>query len=413
MRLSFAAASFLDPAVLLVDEVLAVGDTAFQQRCLDRLRERLAAGVTLVLVSHDLPAIEATCRRGDLARTGNDRRRRPDRLRARRVSRVDNRGRAARGRITGRRADRQRHHPLRRRRARAQPAKRSPSSFEIRVPEAHLGSRRGRRGEGLAGTGLRPAPRHVLRGRNDEPALLGAGVAAPGRSVPAARGRVRSRRRRSVPGNRCAASTSSAPRSIRFLPRCSARFPCTSTRRGTSPTSRMGADVMACDRHPRERSRVGRVLRACTRDHDFEHATGGRHSAPDAVRIRNARCAARNCHVRRSVRLPLVALRRRTAGRRARRARGLLPRRARDAHARDARPRPRGRGLDDAGVAWSDVQGPGTRRTRLRTTGPAVVLRLDLLVAPSSLRVAIEALESRGGVLLDRNWRLIRERMSG
>jgi ABC-type polysaccharide/polyol phosphate transport system ATPase subunit len=63
MRLSFAAASFLDPAVLLVDEVLAVGDTAFQQRCLDRLRERLAAGVTLVLVSHDLPAIEATCRR--------------------------------------------------------------------------------------------------------------------------------------------------------------------------------------------------------------------------------------------------------------------------------------------------------------------------------------------------------------
>jgi ABC-type polysaccharide/polyol phosphate transport system ATPase subunit len=63
MRLGFAAASFLDPAVLLVDEVLAVGDTAFQQRCLARLRERLAAGVTLVLVSHDLPAVEATCRR--------------------------------------------------------------------------------------------------------------------------------------------------------------------------------------------------------------------------------------------------------------------------------------------------------------------------------------------------------------
>jgi ABC-2 type transport system ATP-binding protein len=63
MRLGFAAASFLDPAVLLVDEVLAVGDTAFQQRCLSRLRERLAAGVTLVLVSHDLAAVEATCRR--------------------------------------------------------------------------------------------------------------------------------------------------------------------------------------------------------------------------------------------------------------------------------------------------------------------------------------------------------------
>lgn len=63
MRLGFAAASFLDPAVLLVDEVLAVGDTAFQQRCLVRLRERLAAGVTLVLVSHDLAAVEATCDR--------------------------------------------------------------------------------------------------------------------------------------------------------------------------------------------------------------------------------------------------------------------------------------------------------------------------------------------------------------
>jgi ABC-type polysaccharide/polyol phosphate transport system ATPase subunit len=63
MRLGFAAASFLDPAVLLVDEVLAVGDTAFQQRCLARLRERLTSGVTLVLVSHDLAAVEATCRR--------------------------------------------------------------------------------------------------------------------------------------------------------------------------------------------------------------------------------------------------------------------------------------------------------------------------------------------------------------
>ena len=63
MRLGFAAASFLDPAVLLVDEVLAVGDASFQQRCLTRMRELLGAGKTLVFVSHDLAAVETTCRR--------------------------------------------------------------------------------------------------------------------------------------------------------------------------------------------------------------------------------------------------------------------------------------------------------------------------------------------------------------
>jgi ABC-type polysaccharide/polyol phosphate transport system ATPase subunit len=64
MRLGFAVAAFLEPDVLLVDEVLAVGDASFQQRCLDRMRAVLSQGTTLVLVSHDLAAIEATCRRG-------------------------------------------------------------------------------------------------------------------------------------------------------------------------------------------------------------------------------------------------------------------------------------------------------------------------------------------------------------
>ena len=64
MRLGFAVAAFLEPDVLLVDEVLAVGDSAFQQRCLDRMREVLQNGTTLVLVSHDLGALEAMCRRG-------------------------------------------------------------------------------------------------------------------------------------------------------------------------------------------------------------------------------------------------------------------------------------------------------------------------------------------------------------
>ncbi|MDQ1726957.1 MAG: type transport system ATP-binding protein [Frankiaceae bacterium] len=64
MRLGFAVAAYLEPDVLLVDEVLAVGDAAFQQRCLDRMREVLQSGTTLVLVSHDLASLEAMCQRG-------------------------------------------------------------------------------------------------------------------------------------------------------------------------------------------------------------------------------------------------------------------------------------------------------------------------------------------------------------
>jgi len=64
MRLGFAVAAFLEPDVLLVDEVLAVGDATFQQRCLERMREVLAQGTTLVLVSHDLASVEAMCARG-------------------------------------------------------------------------------------------------------------------------------------------------------------------------------------------------------------------------------------------------------------------------------------------------------------------------------------------------------------
>jgi hypothetical protein len=62
-RLGFGVAAFLEPSILLVDEVLAVGDAAFQQRCLDRMRYVLSQGTTLVFVSHDLSAVEATCAR--------------------------------------------------------------------------------------------------------------------------------------------------------------------------------------------------------------------------------------------------------------------------------------------------------------------------------------------------------------
>ena len=70
MRLGFAVAAFLEPDVLLVDEVLAVGDATFQQKCLDRMRHVIAEGTTLVLVSHDLQSVEAACTRGIWLRDG-------------------------------------------------------------------------------------------------------------------------------------------------------------------------------------------------------------------------------------------------------------------------------------------------------------------------------------------------------
>jgi ABC-2 type transport system ATP-binding protein len=64
MRLGFSVAAFLEPDILLVDEVLAVGDAAFQHKCLAKMREVLSSGTTLVFVSHDLASVEAICRRG-------------------------------------------------------------------------------------------------------------------------------------------------------------------------------------------------------------------------------------------------------------------------------------------------------------------------------------------------------------
>lgn len=63
MRLGFSVAIHADPAILLVDEALSVGDEAFQTRCLERIAELRRSGVTIVLVSHDLHLIESTCDR--------------------------------------------------------------------------------------------------------------------------------------------------------------------------------------------------------------------------------------------------------------------------------------------------------------------------------------------------------------
>ena len=63
VRLGFAVAVHTDPDVLLVDEVLAVGDEAFSHRCLRRIEELLAAGKTLLFVSHALDTVEGLCDR--------------------------------------------------------------------------------------------------------------------------------------------------------------------------------------------------------------------------------------------------------------------------------------------------------------------------------------------------------------
>ena len=63
VRLGFAIAAHLDADVLLIDEVLAVGDEAFQRKCEERVARHVEAGATLVLVSHDASLIERTCER--------------------------------------------------------------------------------------------------------------------------------------------------------------------------------------------------------------------------------------------------------------------------------------------------------------------------------------------------------------
>lgn len=63
MRLGFSVAVHVDPDVLLVDEVLAVGDEQFQAKCRARIAEMKARGVTILFVSHDLPRVQEVCDR--------------------------------------------------------------------------------------------------------------------------------------------------------------------------------------------------------------------------------------------------------------------------------------------------------------------------------------------------------------
>lgn len=64
LRLGFAVAAHLDPDVLIIDEVLAVGDAGFQKKCLDAMGEMQSGGRTVLFVSHNLAAVENLCSRG-------------------------------------------------------------------------------------------------------------------------------------------------------------------------------------------------------------------------------------------------------------------------------------------------------------------------------------------------------------
>ncbi len=70
MRLGFSIAMCVDPDILLIDEVLAVGDEAFQQKCLKRLEKFKESGKTIVLVSHGLEMVKKFCERAILLHEG-------------------------------------------------------------------------------------------------------------------------------------------------------------------------------------------------------------------------------------------------------------------------------------------------------------------------------------------------------
>jgi ABC-type polysaccharide/polyol phosphate transport system ATPase subunit len=70
VRLGFSIAAHLDPDIILLDEVLAVGDVAFQAKCLERIEELRKSGRTIVFVSHDLAAVDRLCHRAVLLDQG-------------------------------------------------------------------------------------------------------------------------------------------------------------------------------------------------------------------------------------------------------------------------------------------------------------------------------------------------------
>jgi lipopolysaccharide transport system ATP-binding protein len=72
VRLAFAVAAHLEPEILLIDEVLAVGDAAFQRQCLGKMQDVSQSGRTIVFVSHNMQAVSRLCGRGILLAAGRN-----------------------------------------------------------------------------------------------------------------------------------------------------------------------------------------------------------------------------------------------------------------------------------------------------------------------------------------------------
>ena len=70
VRLAFAVAAHLDPEILVIDEVLAVGDAEFQKKCLGKMGDVAKEGRTVLFVSHNMPAIQSLCNRSILLESG-------------------------------------------------------------------------------------------------------------------------------------------------------------------------------------------------------------------------------------------------------------------------------------------------------------------------------------------------------
>lgn len=70
VRLAFAVAAHLEPEILIVDEVLAVGDAEFQRKCLGKMKDVAGAGRTVILVSHNMAAVQHLCERAIYLKAG-------------------------------------------------------------------------------------------------------------------------------------------------------------------------------------------------------------------------------------------------------------------------------------------------------------------------------------------------------
>ena len=70
LRLAFAVAAFLEPEILVIDEVLAVGDAEFQKKCLGKMEDVSKSGRTILFVSHNMAAVESLCKKTLLLESG-------------------------------------------------------------------------------------------------------------------------------------------------------------------------------------------------------------------------------------------------------------------------------------------------------------------------------------------------------